>query len=97
MPGYEAPKPMIEWLLGPVAGAAAGLFTAGRKAGQLAEHARRLDALEASSRTEAASINAKIEAVRAELRGDMKELRVELRDDFSELKDMVRRIGMPPV
>jgi hypothetical protein len=88
----EAPKTMVEWLAGPVAGVAAALFTAGRKEAQLSEHTRRLEALEHGR----SGIEAKIEGVRAELRDDVRLMRVELREDMSEIKAMVRRL-VPPL
>jgi hypothetical protein len=88
----EAPRTMMEWLAGPVAGVAAALFTAGRKAAQLSEHTRRLEALEHGR----SGIEAKIEGVRSELRDDVRMMRVEIREDMSEIKAMVRRL-VPPL
>jgi hypothetical protein len=92
-PDVEAKRTMLEYFLGPAAGAAAGFFTAGRHAGQQADLTRRVEALEQARHDEAVTINAKIDAVRSELRADMKEMRAELRDDMRELKGMVSRIG----
>ena len=88
----EAPRTMMEWLLGPLAGVAAALFTFGRKAAQLSEHTRRLEALEHGR----SGIEAKIEGVRSELRDDVRMMRVEIREDMSEIKAMMRRL-VPPL
>jgi hypothetical protein len=92
-PGVEVKRDMLEYVLGPVAGIASGFFAVGRHAAGQADLKRRVAALEQARHAEAATINAKIDAVRSELRADMKEMRVELRDDMRELKGMVRRIG----
>jgi hypothetical protein len=91
-PDVEAKRTMMEWVLGPVAGVATGLFAAGRHAAGQADLQRRVQALEQARHEEAVTINAKIDAVRSELRADMKEMRAELRDDIRELKGMVSRI-----
>jgi hypothetical protein len=96
-PDVEAKRTMMEWVLGPVAGVASGFFAAGRHAASQGDLKRRVAALEQARHDEAVTINAKIDAVRSELRADMKEMRAELRDDIRELKGMVGRIvGGPP-
>lgn len=97
MADESAPVRVVEWLLGPVAGTAAGFFAAGRKASELAETKRRVEALELAHANSMNATTLRQEALRSEMKADLKEARVELldaiRDMRSEMRDEIRQLA----